>query len=116
MDEYEDDELDEREWGLEKGMELFEVSAKDDMGAFFCSLRSLDAKCFVGITQLFDALIFAIIAKKDVIEQENELKRREGSIILPSVTPPMWAAQADEEEAREKAAAQLHAARSCCQA
>ena len=33
-DEYEDDELDEREWGLEKGMELFEVSAKDDMGVF----------------------------------------------------------------------------------
>jgi hypothetical protein len=28
MDEYDDDELDEREWGLEKGMELFEVSAK----------------------------------------------------------------------------------------
>jgi hypothetical protein len=32
MDEYDDDELDEREWGLEKGMELFEVSAKDDTG------------------------------------------------------------------------------------
>jgi len=64
---------------------------------------------------LFDALILAIIAKKDVIEQENELKRRD-SVILPSVTPPMWAAQADEEEAREKAAAaQLHAARGCCQ-
>jgi len=97
-DEYEDDELDEREWGLEKGMELFEVSAKDDMG----------------ITQLFDALIVAIIAKKDIIEQENELKRRD-SIILPSVTPPMWAAQAEEEEAREKAAARSHAARGCCQ-
>jgi hypothetical protein len=34
-DEYEDDELDDREWGLEKGMELFEVSAKDDTGMFF---------------------------------------------------------------------------------
>jgi hypothetical protein len=31
-DEYEDDELDDCEWGLEKGMELFEVSAKDDTG------------------------------------------------------------------------------------
>ncbi len=31
-DEYEDEDLDDREWGLEKGMELFEVSAKDDMG------------------------------------------------------------------------------------
>jgi hypothetical protein len=62
---------------------------------------------------LFDALILGIIAKKDTIE-ENELKRGD-SIILTSVTPPMWAAQADEEEAREKAAAQSHAARSCCQ-
>jgi hypothetical protein len=33
-DDLEDDELDEREWGLEKGVELFEVSAKDGMGAF----------------------------------------------------------------------------------
>jgi len=32
MDEYDEDEADEREWGLEKGMELFEVSAKDDSG------------------------------------------------------------------------------------
>jgi hypothetical protein len=31
-DEFDEDELDEREWGLEKGMELFEVSAKDDLG------------------------------------------------------------------------------------
>ncbi|KAH9955551.1 P-loop containing nucleoside triphosphate hydrolase protein [Russula dissimulans] len=98
-DEPDEDEHDEREWGLEKGMELFEVSAKDD----------------TGITQLFDALILAIISKKDSIEQENELKRQD-SVILPSVPPPMWAAQADEEEAREKAAAREHAARSCCQA
>jgi hypothetical protein len=34
-DEYNEDELDEREWGLEKGMELFEVSAKDDVGTSF---------------------------------------------------------------------------------
>ena len=32
VDDYDDDELDESEWGLEKGMELFEVSAKDDTG------------------------------------------------------------------------------------
>ena len=38
-DEYDEDELDEREWGLEKGTELFEVSAKDDTGKFVC--RSL---------------------------------------------------------------------------
>jgi hypothetical protein len=35
-DEFDEDELDEREWGLEKGMELFEVSAKDDMGEPVC--------------------------------------------------------------------------------
>ena len=31
----EDDE-DTQEWGLEKGMELFEVSAKDDVGMWLC--------------------------------------------------------------------------------
>ncbi|KAH9059328.1 P-loop containing nucleoside triphosphate hydrolase protein [Lactarius vividus] len=98
MDEYDDDETDEREWGLEKGMELFEVSAKDDSG----------------ISQLFDALILAIIAKKDNIEQENELKRRD-SVMLTPIAPPTWAAQADEEEAREKAAARSRTSRSCCQ-
>jgi len=64
---------------------------------------------------LFDALILAIIAKKDIIEQENESKRHD-SVILASTPTPTWAAQADEEEAREKAAARSHAARSCCQA
>jgi hypothetical protein len=114
-DDYEDDELDEREWGLEKGMELFEVSAKDDMGVFSVQLnKSGCLTVSVGITQLFDALIVSIIAKKDIIEQENELKRRD-SIILPSATPPMWAAQAEEEEAREKAAARSRATRGCCQ-
>jgi hypothetical protein len=77
-------------------------------------LGSLDAKCVVGITQLFEALILAIIAKKDIIEQENELKRHD-SVILASTLTPTWAAQADEEEAREKEAARSHAARSCCQ-
>lgn len=34
-DEYAvDPESDEGEWGLSKGMELFEVSAKDDVGTF----------------------------------------------------------------------------------
>jgi hypothetical protein len=56
----------------------------------------------------------AIIAKKDTIEQENELKGQ-GSVTLTSITTPMWAAQADEEEAREKEAARSRAARGCCQ-
>ncbi|KAJ7283393.1 hypothetical protein C8J57DRAFT_1676031 [Mycena rebaudengoi] len=50
-----DDDDDDREWGLSKGMELFEVSAKDDLG----------------IQSLFDHLISAIIVRKDRIEQDN---------------------------------------------
>lgn len=79
----EDDDL---EWGLSKGMELFEVSAKDD----------------TGIQQLFEHLIEAIIARKDIIEQENELKKRD-SVFLTEFSTPAWAAQAEEEEARVKA-------------
>ncbi|KAJ6567197.1 P-loop containing nucleoside triphosphate hydrolase protein [Mycena vulgaris] len=82
----EDDEEEEREWGLSKGMELFEVSAKDDLG----------------IQNLFDHLISAIIVRKDRIERENELKKRD-SVFLTSVAAPAWTAQAEEEEAREKA-------------
>lgn len=82
----EDPDIDEQEWGLRKGMELFEVSAKDDFG----------------IEVLFESLIHAIIERKDVIERENELKKRD-SVFLSDVSPPTWAAQADEEEAREKA-------------
>ncbi|KAF8351232.1 P-loop containing nucleoside triphosphate hydrolase protein [Amanita rubescens] len=76
----------EYEWGLSKGMELFEVSAKDD----------------IGIQSLFDHLISAIIQRKDVIERENELKKRD-SVYLTTVKAPIWAAQAEEEEARENA-------------
>ncbi|KAG5637316.1 hypothetical protein H0H81_005009 [Sphagnurus paluster] len=89
----EDDEDDiggcaeEREWGLSKGMELFEVSAKDDLG----------------IQALFEHLISAIILRKDIIERENEMKKRD-SVFLSSVSSPAWAAQAEEEEARVKAA------------
>lgn len=67
-------------------MELFEVSAKDDLG----------------IQHLFDHLISAIIVRKDSIEQENELKKRD-SVFLSSVSTPAWAAQVDAEEALEKA-------------
>lgn len=93
----EDDETDSREWGLEKGMELFEVSAKDDMG----------------ITHLFSCLISAIITRKDVIERENELKRRD-SVFLSTVSTPTWSAQADEEEAREKERLAAKGSWSCC--
>ncbi|KAK7470986.1 hypothetical protein VKT23_002400 [Stygiomarasmius scandens] len=95
-DENEEDE-EEQEWGLSKGMELFEVSAKDDLG----------------IQNLFDHLISAIIERKDVIENENELKKRD-SVFLSSVATPTWSAQAEEEEAREKAAARSSNGWSCC--
>jgi len=40
IDEEEDPDIDEQEWGLRKGMELFEVSAKDDFGNA-CSIPML---------------------------------------------------------------------------
>ncbi|TFK43293.1 P-loop containing nucleoside triphosphate hydrolase protein [Crucibulum laeve] len=99
IDEADEDALDtedgEREWGLKKGMELFEVSAKDD----------------IGIQNLFDHLISAIILRKDAIEQENELKKRD-SVFLSNASTPTWAAQADEEEARQKA--QRSGSWNCC--
>ena len=48
-----------------------------------------------GIQQLFGSLIDAIIAKKDQIERENELKKRD-SVLLSSTSTPVWAAQADQ--------------------
>ncbi|OBZ76699.1 Ras-like GTP-binding protein RYL2 [Grifola frondosa] len=93
----EGDEAEDEEWGLHKGMELFEVSAKDD----------------VGIEQLFNTLIAAIIARKDSIERENEMKRRD-SVLLSTISTPAWAAQAEEEEAREKAREAAHTSWTCC--
>ncbi|KLO15713.1 hypothetical protein SCHPADRAFT_962582 [Schizopora paradoxa] len=80
-EEDEDDDSDSTEWGLEKGMSLFEVSAKDDFG----------------VKQLFDELISAIIERKDIIEKENELKKRDSVMLSPTLTPS-WTAQAEEEE------------------
>ncbi|KAI0774348.1 P-loop containing nucleoside triphosphate hydrolase protein [Fomes fomentarius] len=97
-DEEEEETSDEQEWGLAKGMELFEVSAKDDFG----------------IQHLFDSLIDAIIQKKDKIERENEIKRRD-SVMLDSIATPVWATQADQEEAREKARVATGSSWSCCQ-
>ncbi|KAH8830609.1 P-loop containing nucleoside triphosphate hydrolase protein [Flagelloscypha sp. PMI_526] len=79
----------EGEWGLERGMELFEVSAKDDMG----------------IQHLFDHLLGSILERLDKIEAENEKKRRDSVFLgsssdLPGVARPGWSAQADEEERR----------------
>ena len=68
----------------------------------------------LGIQHLFDSLIGAIIEKKDMIERENEIKRRD-SVMLSTSATPVWAAQADQEEAREKARATASSSWSCCQ-
>lgn len=92
----EDDETeDDQQWGVCKGMELFEVSAKDDLG----------------IQTLFDSLIAAIIERRHIIERENDLRKR-GRVFPSSTSTPTWAAQAEEEEAGEKARAS--AGWSCC--
>ncbi|KAF5333233.1 hypothetical protein D9611_002286 [Ephemerocybe angulata] len=96
IEEEDESAEDEREWGLSKGMELYEVSAKDDLG----------------IQHLFDHLISAIIERKDIIERENERKKRD-SVFLDAARPT-WAAQADEEEARQKALQQRSGSWSCC--
>jgi hypothetical protein len=64
----------------------------------------------LGIQILFQTLIGAIIERKDSIERENELKKRD-SVFLSST--PSWAAVADEEEASEKKKKQS-SGWSCC--
>ncbi|KAI0034421.1 P-loop containing nucleoside triphosphate hydrolase protein [Vararia minispora EC-137] len=100
VDEDEDeDDADGSEWGLSKGMELFEVSAKDN----------------TGVLALFDALIGAIIKKRDAIEADNELKRRD-SVFLGPLEPPTWAATADAEAAAATATEKARPTQwsSCC--
>lgn len=66
-----------------------------------------------GVQQLFDSLLTAIIQRKDAIEAENELKKRD-SVYLTPATTPVWAAQADAEEAREKAQTVASRSWGCC--
>jgi hypothetical protein len=66
-----------------------------------------------GIQNLFEHLISVIILRKDSIERENELKKRD-SVLLSGVNTPAWSAQADEEEAREKAQQQRSGSWNCC--
>jgi hypothetical protein len=61
-----------------------------------------------GIPRLFDALIDAIISRRDEIEAEQALKKRD-SVMLSSNTPA-WSVQADQEAAAEKA----RSGWSCC--
>ncbi len=61
---------------------------------------------------MFDNVISAIIRKKDQIDEENQAKKRD-SVFLSSATTPTWSAQAEEEEAREKAE-KASGSWSCC--
>ena len=78
-----------------------------------CSSSSDSFACLREADVTSDVLIDAIIAKKDQIERENELKKRD-SVLLSSTSTPVWAAQADQEEAREKARAASGSSWSCC--
>jgi hypothetical protein len=60
---------------------------------------------------LFETLIGAIIQKRDVIEAENEMKKRDSVLLAP--TAPAWSVQADREAADEKAR-QAGSGWSCC--
>ncbi|KAG8691003.1 hypothetical protein FRC11_007519 [Ceratobasidium sp. 423] len=75
----EDDETEEEgSWGLAKGMQLREVSAKDGRG----------------VQNLFDAIIREIIKRKDVLERDRIAKERDSITLSPS-----WGKLAEEEEA-----------------
>lgn len=78
-----EDEEEEESWGLGKGMELREVSAKDDRG----------------VKNLFDAIITQIIKRKDVIEREQYAKERDSIMLGNSLLNPSWGRVAEEEEA-----------------
>jgi hypothetical protein len=71
------------EWGL-AGVELFEASAKDGRG----------------IDTLFDGLIGALLARREAIEAENALRKRDSVALAPAT--PAWAVEADRDAAAEK--------------
>jgi len=89
------DEKEESEWGAGNNIRLFEVSSKDDQG----------------VQELFDALIRAIISKRDILEREKERRERDSVYFGSTPLTPTWAAVADEEEAH---LAQLNRWRGCC--
>ncbi|KAH7100542.1 ras-domain-containing protein [Auriculariales sp. MPI-PUGE-AT-0066] len=100
FDEAVAEEDDGSEFGLGKNIRLFEVSAKDAQG----------------IETLFASLISAIIARRDVIEQER-IKRERDSVVLNGIAPT-WNGVAEEEEMlqkeRQKAAASRGWGGGCC--
>jgi len=81
----EDEDEEEESWGLGKGMELREVSAKDDRG----------------VQNLFKAIITQIIKRKDVIERERVARERDSIMLGNSVLDPSWGRVAEQEEAAQ---------------
>jgi len=109
IEEADEDEDDDSEWGLSKGMELFEVSAKDNIGQFFYfTWVCITSMPPTGIQQLFEHLISSIITRKDIIERENELRKRD-SVFLDS--SPSWSKPPEEVESDK---AQRWGSWSCC--
>lgn len=95
-DPEEDEDEDETSYGLEKGMELFEVSSKDNQG----------------VQDLFAHLIKNIIQRRDIIEREKDLRTRD-SIALSTV--PTWGNMTDNgDQAVPASPAQKNGGWSCC--
>lgn len=72
----------------------------------YASSRSLPP---LGVQQLFEHLISAIIVRKDIIERENELKKRD-SVFLDST--PSWSKPPTEVDYDNKA--QRAGSWNCC--
>jgi hypothetical protein len=82
----EDDEKnDEESWGLGKGMELREVSAKDGRGEWCDVPDAFRADTVTGVQNLFNAIIAQIIKRKDVIDRERVARERDSIMLDTSV-------------------------------
>ncbi|KAG8758225.1 hypothetical protein FRC14_000472 [Serendipita sp. 396] len=81
----EEEEEDEPEWGLGKYMQLFEVSAKDASG----------------IQTLFNAILAAVMERREAIEAERKARERDSVLLhVPYGTVP------EEDESKDKDAPQ----------
>jgi len=81
MEESPPEEEPDDNWALGKGIELYEVSSKDDQG----------------VQALFQHLIGSIIQRRDIIESERE-RRERNSVLL---TEPILSWQSGDQELRK---------------
>jgi hypothetical protein len=63
----------------------------------------LRAHTCTGIEKLFTALIRAIISRRDAIERENELKKRDSVLLSASGNGQTWSAEEEDEREEEVA-------------